>query len=301
MNEPDTDWLLTGEGVSPRFRWSFAVDAPLVSLERGRETGEVLAADASGGLYLLDRCGRVVMLTRGFSDLEEVAWSDMGHGGVAVTDETTLIRLSRRLEVQWSLELPEAILGIAIDSYGHYIAAGLADGTVWIYDVRKRVISQFETIRPLSFLRFLVSEPQLLCAAEYGLVCCHDLDGNELWSARPLSNVGDLSITGDGSTSLLACFGHGIQIYTAEGAAQSSLVVGGTPHRASISFVPKRIAVATLERHLYWLDSVGDLLWAATLPSDVCALRCEPAGNGLIIGLNSGRIVSIDWETPLDN
>ena len=39
------DWVYTGRGVSPTLRWSFTVDAPLVDIRLGRETGEVIAAD----------------------------------------------------------------------------------------------------------------------------------------------------------------------------------------------------------------------------------------------------------------
>src|SRR5207248_11140524 len=50
------DWLMTtGRGDRPTLRWSFSVDAPLTDLRLSRETGEVIAADQSGGIYLLDR------------------------------------------------------------------------------------------------------------------------------------------------------------------------------------------------------------------------------------------------------
>ncbi|WP_369675642.1 hypothetical protein, partial [Enterococcus faecium] len=58
------DWLIsTGRGDRPTLRWSFTVDAPLSDLRLSRETGEVLAADTSGGLYLLNRRGQVQALT----------------------------------------------------------------------------------------------------------------------------------------------------------------------------------------------------------------------------------------------
>jgi len=54
--------------------------------------------------------------------------------------------------------------------------------------------------------------------------------------------------------------------------------------------------VTTLERQLYWLDSDGELLWAAHPPDDVCCLGCDPLGNGIMCGFNSGRLIRLDWE-----
>src|SRR4051812_36756034 len=60
MTGGGADWLTTtGRGDRPTLRWSFTVDAPLTDLRLSRETGDVLAADVSGGMYLLDRRGQV--------------------------------------------------------------------------------------------------------------------------------------------------------------------------------------------------------------------------------------------------
>ena len=45
------DWLKQGEGRRPRLSWSLSTDAPLAGLRLARETGDVLAADASGNLF----------------------------------------------------------------------------------------------------------------------------------------------------------------------------------------------------------------------------------------------------------
>ncbi|MFN6106421.1 MAG: hypothetical protein ACK5EA_18470, partial [Planctomycetaceae bacterium] len=53
------DWCRWGEGVPPTLAWNFASVAPLVALRWARETGEVLAADAVGGMSLRDSAGRL--------------------------------------------------------------------------------------------------------------------------------------------------------------------------------------------------------------------------------------------------
>ncbi len=54
---------------------------PLVGLELARETGETVVADAAGSVYLLDRRGRILTLSRGLHSLSGIAWSDSGSTG----------------------------------------------------------------------------------------------------------------------------------------------------------------------------------------------------------------------------
>lgn len=290
------DGLAAGRGIPPRLQWSFCTESPLVVLDYAAESGEVLAGDDAGGLYLLDRNGRVRSLTRGYYPLRGVAWSDTGQGGVVLVGETRLCRLTPRLETAWSLDMPNVLLAAAVDPFGQYVAAALDNGGNFIFDIHKQRVAAFETIRPLSFLRFLTSEPVLLGAAEYGHLCLHALDGGQLWSEKLWTNVGDLAATGDGSTIVIAGFNHGLQVYDGEGGSRGSYMIDGTPHRVAITFEPDRLAAATIERGLYWLDADGELLWAATLPEDVCRVHCDPLGNWLLCGLSSGRIMRLSWE-----
>ena len=237
-----------------------------------RESGQVLAGDSAGGLYLLDRKGQVASLTRGLHPLTAVAWSDSGSGGAAVIGEARLCRLTDRLEVVWSLDLPDAILSLAVDPFGQYIAAGLANASNYVFDLNKKRVATFETVRPLSFLHLLATEPVILAAAEYGHLCCHQLTGEQLWSEKLWSTVGDMAVTGDGETILLAGFSHGVQLFDGDGVNRGTFVMEGTPNHVSMSFLPHRIIASTLEGHLYWLDADGEMLWATDVSEDVCRL-----------------------------
>jgi len=240
-------------------------------------------------------------LTRGFHPLTAVAWSDSGNGGAVSIGDSKLCRLTNRLEVAWSVELPDVILALAVDPFGEYVAAGLANGSNYVFDSHKQRVSTFETVRPLSFLRFLVTEATILGAAEYGHLCCHQLTGEQIWNEKLWSNVGDMAVSGDGETILLAGFSHGIQLFDGEGANRGSFVVEGTPNHVSMSFARNRFVASTLERHLYWLDSDGEMVWATSLPEDVCQVHCDPLANWIVFGLASGRLIRLDWAGPEQN
>lgn len=290
-------WLSEGQGIPPTLRWSFSTEAPLVAVEMGRESGEVLAADATGGLYRLDRRGQLLTLSRGLKGVRGLAWSDTAAAGAAIVGERKVFRLNSQLEAEWSVGLPEAALGVAVAPYGNQTAISLANGGNIVLGTQSEQLSVFETIRPLKWIQFLVTDTVIVGAAEYGQVCAHRLNGDMLWSEKSFTSLGEMCAAGDGETILLAGFNHGIQALDSGGALRDSYFVEGTVGRVSCSFTADRIAAATMERQLYWLDSDGQLLWATQLDDEVVKVICDPLGEWLLCGLASGHILRLDWES----
>lgn len=296
MAAAGAEWIKQGEGLTPQLSWSFLAEAPLVGLQYAWETGATLAADEVGGLYHLDRKGKLVGLTRGPSPIRALGWSHAGQGGIALVGEEKLHWFDHNLNFQGWVEHPEPILGAAIDAHGNYAAISTSSCTTLIYDSNRKVVRKFGTMQPQSSLRFLIHQPALLSVTEYGLLCCHQFDGEPLWQQQLYANVGDMAVTGDGQTILLACFSHGIQCHNGRGSQVGSYQVGGTVCRIATGFVSSKIAAATVERHFYYIDREGEVFWQATLPDDVCGLQCDPYGSGIICGLQSGRILRLDWS-----
>ncbi len=294
MSELRPDWLRDARGSTPTQRWSYAADAPLADLQLARESGEILIADTSGGLYLLDRLGRLQSLIRLSETPSRVAQSDDGEAAVVVLDDRTIAWFERPLQLAWTRELPDAILGVAMAPFGTHVAVGLADGTNAIYTSANKRLCKFESVRPLRHLRFLVTEPELVAAAEYGYLARYDLRGEVAWSQTLWSTIGDLAVTGDGKFNYLAGYAHGIQVFNDGGTATGSWVLEGTASLVSTTYRKDGLAAATLERHLARLGADGSLRWLATAPEDVLALRIFPLGESLICGFRSGRVVRLD-------
>jgi len=295
MNDGGGDWLKHGEGKRPRVSWSVSAEAPLVAVRLARETGEVLAADAIGGLYHIDREGRIANITRGPAPIRALAWSDTGSGGIALVGDERVYWFNQRLLFQGWLEHPEPVLSLALEPCGNYSAVSLSSATNIIYDANRKVVRRFQSLQPLVALEFLVNRAALVGVAEYGLLCAHAFSGEEEWQQQLWANVGDLSVTGDGKTILLACYSHGIQCHDAGGRQVGSYQLGGTVSRVSTSFLPGRIAAATIERHFYYIEPGGQVEFQAELPDDACRVICDPLGSGVIVGLTSGRIMRLEW------
>jgi hypothetical protein len=299
MNGSDQDWLDGGRGLAPERTWSFTADAPLVGLELARETGETIVADAAGSVYLLDRRGRVLTLSRGLHSLSGIAWSDAGTTGAVIVGDSALTVLNRQLRVVGTSELRETILTVAIDPFGRHFAVCLQGGETRILNANRKTIARFTTTRPLSYARFVTTEPDLISAADNGLVCRHHLDGTPVWGEPWWSNIGDLCITGDGQTVFLAGLNLGIQRFDGNGNSQGTYLVEGTPNRIAASFALKRLVASTVEKGLVWLDSDGEILWATQTPEEIRSLCCDPLGTGIVCGFESGRVVRLDWGFPV--
>lgn len=289
------DWLKQGEGKRPRLSWSLSTDAPLVGLRLGRETGDVLAADASGGLYHIDRSGKFANITRGPSPIRAIAWSDTGAGGIALVGDEKLYWFNGQLLFQGWLEHSEQVLGLALEAYGTYAAVSLSNCTTHLYDANRKRVRSFNSLQPLVALEFLINRPALIGVAEYGLLCSYSFTGEQEWQQQLFGNVGDMAVTGDGRTILLACYAHGIQCHDGSGRQVGSYHIGGTVQHVSTGFQAGRIAATTVERHFYFIDSNGQVEFQAVLPDDACRVICDPLGTGVVIGLTSGRIMRLDF------
>lgn len=293
------DWIRNGTGLAPRVAWAFTADAGLVSMALATECGDVFAADESGGLYRLNRLGRVMAVSRGLREIRELCFSDTGEAGIAICGADEFCALDAHLNVVWSAAAPAKIQAATIDAWGHNVALGFDSSRNVILNVDRKKLAEFETVRPLHFLRFSVGRPLLVGVAEYGLLACHELDGSEVWNEKLWSTIGDVSICENARQIFLAAFAHGIQSFDRNGNSLASYVVEGTPAHLSVSHFGDRLVAATVENQLYWMDADGTLLWAAETPEPVVSVLCDPIGEWLIAGFRSGRILRLDWNTAL--
>jgi hypothetical protein len=288
------DWLYSGQGNRPTLRWSFTTDAPLVDLQLSRETGEIVASDISGGLYLLDRGGHIRALTRTAHELRKLAWADDGSVGATLIDDEAVGCFDRRLQFRWTRELPQETLAVALSPLGSHLAVSMANARNVVYDVENRRVGKFESLRPLLHLQFVADAPELVVAAEHACFARYKLTGENIWMQKLWSNVGDLAVTGNGRQIFLAGFAYGIQAFDGEGSPQGSFVMEGTTKLIASTYLPRLLLAATLERQLLCVDAQGNLRWMLELPDDAVRIGLSPLGDWLICGFASGRVVRLD-------
>jgi len=290
------DWIARGNGSVPKVDWTFATEAPLVAMEMGRETGEILAADQAGGLYLLNRTGRINGLSRGPSPIRSIAWGDTGGGGIALVGKRTLYWFNRALKFDKKVAASEKALNVALDAHAEYAVVSLESGENLIFDSPRKPIRSFHCMQPLAHLQFLVHEPAILGVSAFGMFYKFGFEGDELWNENLWSDVGGMTVSGRGKAILLACFAHGIQRYKGNGQSDGSYQLGETVSHIAASYNPYRMIAATVEQQICWLDFEGRVIWSASTPEKVISLACDPLGYGAVVGLESGKILRLTWD-----
>lgn len=290
------DWLQLHRGRKPHLRWSYRPDNPVAGFALARESGDTIVLDELGHLYRLDRRGQLASVNRLPDPIRQIAWSDTGSLGVAVAGERSLIVLDGKLKVLWQTDAPEDIVGIAVDPYGDYLAASLADRGTILFSRHRKKVASFETIRPLAHLQFLATEPMLVVAAEHGLLAGYTLGGERLWEEKVLSQIGSLAVAGDGSRIILAGFTHGVPIHDEVGDSLGSMMVDGTATRAAADNTCDRLLVTTLEQALYWVDADGDILWGGQTPEPVTSIAVDPFGESIQLAMPEAGVLRLHWE-----
>ena len=284
MSNADQKWLEGGRGLPPEWTWSFTADAALVGAELARETGETVVADAAGSVYLLDRRGRILTLSRGLHALSGITWCDAGTSGAVIVGDSTLTMLNRQLRVVGSTELHETILTVAVDPYGHHFAVCLQNAETRILNANRKTIARFTTTRPLSYARFVPTDTALHAAADKGLICRHHLDGTPVWGEPCWSNITATSalretarpfFLPDSIWAFSDSMGAVIRRERGRGSGTRTALPPRSPSNAWSRRPSKRG---------FQFGSIpdGEILWAMQTPEEIRCLAgsCDPLGAG---------------------
>ena len=112
------------------------------------------------------------------------------------------------------------------------MAIGSRLGAVTFLNRFGRAAGRLETIQPVAHLCFLANRPFLVGAAAFGMLVGVEVLASRTsgrlepviaWQDRLMSNVGRLTVSGDGARILASCFTHGIQRFDLKGRNEGSV------------------------------------------------------------------------------
>jgi hypothetical protein len=270
-----------------------------------REAGRILAWDEGNQLYLLSAQGESLSLSRVPHRIAAGAISDEGSlvALLGEGDDASLLLLNGDLNIELERPAPSEASFLTIDPHGRYLAIGSRLGAVTLLNRFGRAAGRLETIQPVAHLCFLADRPFLVGAAAFGMLVGVEVMGSRTsgrlepviaWQDRLMSNVGRLTVSGDGSMILASCFTHGIQRFDLKGRNEGSYHLGGTVSHAVPDFPGRTIAAATLEGELAIINSAGNVRWRTRLARPAISLEVDPLGRYLLYGHSTGEIVRLD-------
>ena len=295
--------------LEPETGWTIVTESPLKGLAFAREAGRILAWDEGNQLYLLSAQGESLSFSRVPHRITAGAISDEGSliALLGEGEDASLLLLNGDLHVEVERPAPTEASFLTIDPHGRYVAVGSRLGAVTFLNRFGRAAGRLETIQPVAHLCFLADRPFLVGAAAFGMLVGVEVLASRTsgrlepviaWQDRLMSNVGRLTVSGDGAMILASCFTHGIQRFDLKGRNEGSYHLGGTVSHAVPDFPGRTIAAATLEGELAIINSAGNVRWRTRLARPAIALEVDPLGRYVLYGHSTGEIVRLDLFGP---
>jgi hypothetical protein len=291
--------------LEPYTAWTVVTDSPLKGFSFAREAGTILAWDEGNQLYLLNAQGESLSFSRVPNRISSAAISDDGSliALLVEPEDSGLLLLNADFEVEQERAAPTDATFVTIDPHGRYLGVGTRQTTLHFFNRYGRPAGNLETMHSLSHFCFVPGRPMAVGAAAFGTIVGLEieqgrtqgrLDTEIIWQDRLLSNVGRLTVDGDGGIILASCYTLGIQRFDLRGRNEGSYHLGGTVSHAVPDFPGRTIATATLENDLAVINSAGNVRWRTGLPRPIIALEVDPLGRYLIYGYSTGEIVRLD-------
>src|SRR5260370_5852244 len=215
------------ESSKANFRpaWSAALGSAPLGLTLAREKDWLLAWDQGHWLYLLNQAGQRQGQFHFPGTLAAACCADDGSAYAAAGNKGEIVWLAPDLMPRWQHTLLQPALAAAMDPFGQYLVVADTRGHLTLFNNQGQEKISLQTARPMHHLAFVPMAPVLVGSADYGLVACFGLDGSMRWRDGLVSHAGALSVSGDGSKILIACFSDGLQAYDLAGNKRDRLRV----------------------------------------------------------------------------
>ena len=275
---------MANESYSLVPQWSQALQADVCGLSLAREKGWLLAWDTHHWLYLLNHAGQIQAQTRFPSAIAHAAFADDGSALVAASTAGELRWLALDMAPRWEKTLEYRAAAVAVDPLGNFVTAVNGRGQVHTFDAAGQPVASFQSPQPLVHVAFVPARTHLVGCAGFGLVGAFDVVGNWKWREAIVVNVGGLSINGDGTSLLLACFSEGLQRFQADGTSQGRMATPEPCRLVAQSFDGDRICAGGMANQLFLLDRDGGLQCRHELESPLTALAFSALGDAVFVG-----------------
>lgn len=273
--------------------WTQTLSAPLRGLTLSRERGTVLAWDARDGLHLWDRAGRLQAHRSLPAPLTAVACSDDGERLAAVGTGGQVWLLNPDLTVRWERAVRQTAAALALDPFGEHTAVADGGGTLHLFHADGKTLWQTPTPRPLHHLAFVSEKAVVVGSADYGLVACFDDAGRCVWRDGLVAHVGSLSVSGDGSAIVLACFTEGLCSYAVDRPQPQRLPQAAPCSLVAVSYAGDTLLTAGPENPVCLRQRDGTVCGSHTPEGPVAALALGALAELVVLGLAEGKVVAL--------
>lgn len=293
--------------LNPEVAWSVLTDAPLRGLSMAREAVKIFAWDAADTLYVLDQDGQREWVSQAPGRVVAGTVSDDGRLLALLGESRRLWLFGHDLELLQDRETISDPLAVCVDPHGRFALVTSRASLNQFYTAHGQIAGRFESLQPIAHAAFVPALPLLIASAGHGSLFGVELrpagggllEAEVAWRQSLLSNVGKITVTGDGGMILASCFTHGIQRFDGAGRSEGAYHLGGTATLAVPDFIGRLIAATTQEGELAILNRAGNFRWKTMLERPLVGLEMDGLGRFMIHGDESGTITRLDLEAGL--
>lgn len=283
---------MANENYSLVPHWSQSLQAEPAGLCLAREKGWLLAWDHGQWIYLLNPQGQVQSQVRFSGPIAQCTFADDGSALAVAGKQGELRWLSLDLTARWERKLNHPLVAMALDPFGHFLAASDSRGIVHFFDHQGKKLGQVESPRALIHLAFIHSRALVAGCADFGLVGAFDMSGNWSWRDGLVVNVGSLAVQGEGSL-LLACYSEGLHRYGADGKSQGRVATPEPCRLVAQSFAGDQLVVGGLTKNIFLLDRAGQVLGRHSLEKQVAAIAMGPLAEAIYAAQAGGSVMRL--------
>ncbi len=280
-----------------RPRWSHHLPAAPRGLALARERGWILAWDTHHWVCLLNRAGERQAQWHAPTRLVTACAAEDGSAYAAVGGAGEVWWLAPDLMPRWERNVPNPATAAALDPLGQYLAVADGRGNLRLMDLTGKTVFQVQSPRPLHHLAFVPAAPFLVGSADYGLVACFDASGGLAWRDGLVAHVGALTVNGDGTQIVLACFSEGLQRYSVGGQNYGRLAQPEPCRLAAQAYDGRLLLVAGLGSQVRLLDRAGEVLCTHAFDQPAAALALGALGESAVVALTDGPVLGVDLPT----
>ncbi|MFO0945974.1 MAG: hypothetical protein U1D30_08515 [Planctomycetota bacterium] len=270
--------------------WSWFANGPIRGCGLMRERQWLYAWDDANTIYILDLKGELLAQRQAPKEIVGLAASETGESLIAVSRMGVAWWLDSSLRPRIELELPLTPFGVAMDPLGDYVVISGQQCDNLILNRGGKRVGGYKTTRPIKFLSFVPSEGTVVNVADQGLVACYSIDGEMIWSAAEWSPVGGIAVDGTGDAILLACFGHGIVRFNAEGKKEGTYRFDHAPALVAVDYEGTILLSASLERAFTQLTFEGTIKANRFLDEKPVALTLDALGRYAVLAFPDGEL-----------
>jgi len=271
-------------------QWQRHFAAPVALMRSAGDSGDILAVDEDGGLYLLNAAG-TSLIAKQLPWMPVAAGLSAGAQNLAVISPSgSLFILDRNGNVTDEFRTILRPTGLDMSPAGDAVAIADGAGKTGVIDLVSRKTTFFDVKPPYYYARFAGTPSSVVAVGQFGQVLYYDGASDVQWQKDYHCHTRLPVIAFDPLTILVPSPHYGIISLGPNGTEKGLFEVPEGPKALAVTADGKRMFVFNEKNELIIFESTGRILFRQPLGVGVQACECGADGSYLVAVMTTGAL-----------